>query len=297
MTTRKHLRDLKEMHDNIETIKVEITREEFNNLVNRIIKVEKDMEKIEKENDHLKTIVQTLNIENNRIVKVERNMEKLEKENNHLKEVVETLKFENLDLKKQMNEAQTSKEEGKISHLEDIKEEIQKVKEEVKHDMEVAQTGWVEIVKRNIKKEIKEDHIINTTLEEEKMRQARRLNVRVIGLKEGTSPEDDAKALGCMLGYIEPLPINKVWRVGKDLTRKRILILQFKDIESRITFFKKRPILRGLSGDPIFLDEDLTKMQIEHRKTCMPRVLQARKEGRRAFYRDGRVIIDGRTTE
>ena len=51
-----------------------------------------------------------------------------------------------------------------------------------------------------------------------------------------------------------------------------------------------------MGGDPIYLDEDLTKMQIEHRKSCMPRVMQARKEGHRAFYRDGRVIINDRTT-
>ena len=71
-----------------------------------------------------------------------------------------------------------------------------------------------------------------------------------------------------MLGYTE---------AGCDTTRKRALFLQFKDLESRVTFFKKRPILREL-------DEDLTKIQIEHCKTCMPRVMQACKEGHGAFY-------------
>ena len=44
--------------------------------------------------------------------------------------------------------------------------------------MELAKTGWVDLVKRNIKKELKDENIVNTTLEEEKMHQARRLNVR-----------------------------------------------------------------------------------------------------------------------
>ena len=135
--------------------------------------------------------------------------------------------------------------------------------------MELAKTGWVVVVKLNIKKELKDENIVNTTLEEEKMHQARRLNVHVNGLKEGASPDEDAQTLKKMLGYTEALPITKTWRVGRDTTRKRALVLQFKDLESRITFFKKRPILRGLGGDPIYLDEDLTKMQIEHRKTCM----------------------------
>ena len=78
--------------------------------------------------------------------------------------------------------------------------------------------------------------IVNATLEEEKMRQTRRLNVRVTGLKEWASPDEDAQTLGKMLGY-EALPITKTWRVGRDTTRKRALVLQFKDFESRIVFF------------------------------------------------------------
>ena len=38
-----------------------------------------------------------------------------------------------------------------------------------------------------------DENILNTTLEEEKMRQDRRLNVRVTGLKEGASPNEDAQ--------------------------------------------------------------------------------------------------------
>ena len=48
--------------------------------------------------------------------------------------------------------------------------EIKKVKEEAKNDMELAKMGWVDVVKRNIKKKKKKDgNIVNTTLEEEKM--------------------------------------------------------------------------------------------------------------------------------
>ena len=62
--------------------------------------------------------------------------------------------------------------------------------------MELAKTGWVVVVKLNIKKELKDENIVNTTLEEEKMCQVRPLNVRVIGLKEGASPNEDAQTTG-----------------------------------------------------------------------------------------------------
>ncbi|MCO5550020.1 hypothetical protein L7F22_003497 [Adiantum nelumboides] len=52
-----------------------------------------------------------------------------------------------------------------------------------------------------------------------------------------------------------------------------------------------------LQVPPIYLDDDLTRMQVEHRRACMPRVLQARKEGKRAIYRDNRVIIDGKAID
>ena len=37
--------------------------------------------------------------------------------------------------------------------------------------MELAKTGWVDVVKRNTRKELKDENIVNTTLEEEKCTQ------------------------------------------------------------------------------------------------------------------------------
>ena len=207
-----------------------------------------------------------------------------------------------------------TREEGEISEVdkEVIKEELAKaMKEELEvktkaitEQIEASRDGWVEVVKRNLKKEAKEDAqkeellIVHTTLEEEKMRHARRLNIRVTGIGEKDStPDMDGRQLCSKLGYKEdqPLPFAKAWRAGKDLTKKRPLILNFPSEEARSTFIRKRVILRGLTGPPIYLDDDLTKMQVEHRRACMPKVHQARKEGKRATYRDGRVIIDGKT--
>ena len=66
--------------------------------------------------------------------------------------------------------------------------------------MELAKTGWVDVVKRNIKKEIKDENIVNTILEEEKMRRAQCLNICDTWLKECAFPDEDAQTLGKMLG-------------------------------------------------------------------------------------------------
>ena len=205
-----------------------------------------------------------------------------------------------------------TREEGEICEEDKaaIKEELTKAITEtlevktkaLEGMMEAKQEGWVEVVKKNLRKEAKEEvqkDIVHTTLEEEKMRQARRLNIRVSGIQESkdSTPEEDGRALCTKLGYKveDPLPFTKAWRVGKDTTKTRALLLQFPSELARTTFMKKKVILRGLREEPIiYLDDDLTKMQQDHRRACMPRVHQARKEGKRAMYRDGRVIIDGK---
>lgn len=206
------------------------------------------------------------------------------------------------------------REEGEILEMdkEAMKEELAKVMKEelevktkaITAHMEASRDGWVEVVKKNLKEakenaQKEETLIVHTTLEEEKMRNARRLNIRVTGIeeKQNLTPDADGRALCTKLGYKEdePPPFMKAWRVGKDLTKKRPLILNFPSEEARALFLKKRVILRGITGPPIYLDDDLTKMQVEHRRACMPKVHQARKEGKKATYRDGRVIIDGKT--
>ena len=138
--------------------------------------------------------------------------------------------------------------------------------------LDTTKEGWAEVVKKNIKEEAREEAqkgevlIVHTTLEEEKMRQARRLNVRVTGIgeEEGSTPERDGRELCNKLGYKEEesLPFTKAWRAGKDLTKERALILQFPNDESRSTFLNKRVILRGLEGPQIYLDDDHTKIKV-----------------------------------
>eukprot|EP00249_Psilotum_nudum_P002114 c14990_g1_i1 orf=3-383(+) len=125
---------------------------------------------------------------------------------------------------------------------------------------------------------------------------AHRLNIRITGVKEGSSALIDAQDFCRSLGYTE-MPFTKAWRAGKDDSKTRPLLIQMHTQEERTAFFRKRVMLRSRPGAPVFIDEDLTKMQIAHRRTCMPQILQAKKEGKKAFYRDGRVFIDGRPTK
>lgn len=47
----------------------------------------------------------------------------------------------------------------------------------------------------------------------------------------------------------------------------------------------------ALKGSKIYIGDDLTPSQVAHRRAAMTEVHEARKAGKWAVYRDGRVII------
>ena len=73
----------------------------------------------------------------------------------------------------------------------------------------------------------------------------------------------------------------------------KALLLQFPNEVSRNAFIRHRALLRDLPGDPIYFGDNLTWMQREHRRSLMPMITKARKEGKKAFYRDGHAVIEG----
>ncbi|MCO5590752.1 hypothetical protein L7F22_044727 [Adiantum nelumboides] len=112
------------------------------------------------------------------------------------------------------------REEGELSHMDELKEGLKKeciaeLKEDMIQEMDTKQGSWIEVVKKNIKKEVREERAkeevtrVQDTLEEEKLRHARRLNVRIIGLPEGASPDTDAQAFCRSLGYTT-MPFTRV---------------------------------------------------------------------------------------
>lgn len=75
------------------------------------------------------------------------------------------------------------------------------------------------------------------------------------------------------------------------MTIERPLILKFPDEVSKKAFLARHSALRGKT---IYLSDDLSLTQLAHRKAKMVEVHEARKAGKWAVYRDGRVIITER---
>ena len=169
----------------------------------------------------------------------------------------------------------------------DAKAQAEHAQKEIK-----ANAPWIEVVKKQKGTSMDRMEMMNATLEEEAKRKARVLHVRVVGWAEKGSPQEDATNLGTKIGASD-IPFASAWRVGRDESRAKALIIRFMDIDKKKAFLSKR---KALKGEKIYLDDDLTPAQVAHRKENIPRVLEARKEGKWAVYRDGKVIITEKRT-
>ena len=109
----------------------------------------------------------------------------------------------------------------------------------------------------------------------------------MVGWDEKGSPQEDAKKLGTKIG-VSYIPFASMWRVGRDESRAKALIICLTDMNKKKAFLSKRMVL---TGDKIYLDDNLTLTQVAHCKENMPQVLGGRKEGKWVVYRDGKVMI------
>lgn len=98
---------------------------------------------------------------------------------------------------------------------------------------------WIQVVAKQKTIIPPQEAIMTTTLEENQRRKARALNIRVAGLLAGDTSKQDAMAL-CHVLEVEGILFEDAWRIGKDMTRDRPLILKFSDEASKKAFLAKR---------------------------------------------------------
>ena len=106
----------------------------------------------------------------------------------------------------------------------DAKAQAKHAQKEIK-----ANAPWIEVVKKQKGTSMDRMEMMTATSEEAK-RKARALHVRVIGWAEKGSPQEDAKNLGTKIGVLD-IPIASAWRVGRDESRAKALIIRFMDID------------------------------------------------------------------
>ena len=116
----------------------------------------------------------------------------------------------------------------------DIAKEAKAQAEHAQNEIK-ANAPWIEVVKKQKGTSMDRMAMMNATLEEETKRKARALHVRVVGWAEKGSPQEDAKNLKTKIGA-KNIPLASAWRVGRDESRVKALIISFMDIDNKKSF-------------------------------------------------------------
>ncbi|BBN20589.1 hypothetical protein Mp_Vg00780 [Marchantia polymorpha subsp. ruderalis] len=121
---------------------------------------------------------------------------------------------------------------------------------------------------------------------------ARRKNVRISGLPESEKEGEEC----CHQVFAETLDVPnadvaQAFRIGTIGTQTRAIIVKFNDQTQRDTALANKAVLKGRR---IWLDPDLTPLQVEARRKELAKVKEAQDAGFFAYLRDGQAIVTQR---
>ena len=121
--------------------------------------------------------------------------------------------------------------------------------------------------------------MISETLEEDKRRNSKALNVLVRGLEMGDTPMSDAEALFTKMGI--NFTCESARRVDKVELPNCPLVMKLRTATNISTLLSMRAVLKGTK---IYLDDDLTLLQQERKREGLKKVMAAREAGKWAIY-------------
>ena len=128
----------------------------------------------------------------------------------------------------------------------------------------------------------------------------RRPNLRISGVPErnGETWEQTAELVTKLCEenlQLPPVSIERAHRVGKaDSSTSRTIITRFEKFSDREAALRNA---RKLKGTGIYINEDLCPASQALKNSQLPRMKQARLEGKIAYFRHTRLIIKERTTQ
>lgn len=154
-------------------------------------------------------------------------------------------------------------------------------------------------------KKVTTDHDKRISELEDKVNDAeryhRRWNLRLYGLPEQEGEDVKqrvmhiCRAIAPELGNLLHLHIDVSHRVGRRTEDKvRPVITRFTSRATREMVWKRAKNADYLTSRKIRFGEDLTSRDKETRNKLWPHIETARKEGKKAFFRGAKAIIDGK---
>ena len=119
--------------------------------------------------------------------------------------------------------------------------------------------------------------------EDERLRRVRELNLRVRGLPSTHDPLAAGRSFLCDQLGLADITVDRCWFGHGD-----VLFIRFLSIADRLRALRAK---RMLFSTKIFLDEDLTKVQVMELKHARKVVADARRDGKWAVIRNLKAVI------
>lgn len=155
---------------------------------------------------------------------------------------------------------------------------------------------------------MKKENCFLREMSQENARYKRRWNLRLMGLPEKEN-EDTKEVVVGILTRVIPVVVDKL-REMVDMVHRlerkndasnnkmpRPIIIQFATRTARNDIWRKSKEARVCKELNIHFREDFSKEDREARAKLWPKVQEARRNGKKAFLKEGYAIIDGQRIE
>ena len=151
-------------------------------------------------------------------------------------------------------------------------------------DTEQKVKSWASICSNSVSQPLASiDKMVQGKIEDERVRRARELNLRVRGLSSTLDPLTAGRSFLCDQLGLTDIALDRCW-----FGYEGVLFIRFFSLADRLQALRAK---RKLFSSKIFLDEDLTKSQVAELKHARSIVAKARKDGKWAVIRNLRAVI------
>lgn len=195
-------------------------------------------------------------------------------------------------------------EKTKVIFIQEVKDEMAKIKDEIVHNIDVKINKTVEGLRNEIKEtrekyEFHEEKITNLEKESKYLLNLqKRKNIMVYGLENVRGREERKSQLVKLFRDTMETSFSRMdldyFKVLTNSREKNPVLIRMTTLEMKYEIFSKR---KNLKGTDIYIDDDLDKEEIQKRKYLRAIMKEKKDEGKEVMMKRNKLYVDGELYE
>lgn len=200
----------------------------------------------------------------------------------------------------------TRSEDTILAAIEGLKLELTLNLEKKTQEIIEAVNTKVQIIEEDVKSLKEENQFLRTTIDKQEAKirvlekETKSKELIIHGLEEKETNEINIEHLlinffkNTMKLTVEGNDIDKAFRLGQKREKPRPIRVIFVKSKTRDNIISNR---KSLKGSKIFISENFTKEVLEKRKALLPEVKKLRDEGKTAFIKYDKIVVQDRPAQ